>query len=127
MNSSLIHDEVLAHRLGLVPIKVDPRLFEFRGETEEANDANTLCFSLDVTCPQPVEGAEVHTKSVYASDLQWVPYGKQTELLHDVRPCNEDILIAKLRPGQVSLFAPLLLVAITVVLMSPCRLPEYQT
>jgi len=26
-NTSLIQDEVLAHRLGLIPIKVDPRLF----------------------------------------------------------------------------------------------------
>jgi DNA-directed RNA polymerase alpha subunit len=27
-NSSIMHDEVLAHRMGLVPIQVDPRLFE---------------------------------------------------------------------------------------------------
>ncbi len=27
-NTSLIQDEVLAHRLGLVPIKADPRLFQ---------------------------------------------------------------------------------------------------
>ena len=29
-NTSLIQDEVLAHRLGLIPIKVDPRLFEYK-------------------------------------------------------------------------------------------------
>lgn len=28
-NTSLIQDEVLAHRLGLVPLKVDPRLFNY--------------------------------------------------------------------------------------------------
>ena len=27
-NTSIIHDEVLAHRLGLLPIKADPRDFE---------------------------------------------------------------------------------------------------
>ena len=29
-NTSVIPDEVLCHRLGLIPIKVDPRLFQFR-------------------------------------------------------------------------------------------------
>ncbi len=31
-NTSVIQDEVLCHRLGLLPIKVDPRKFELRGE-----------------------------------------------------------------------------------------------
>lgn len=29
-NTSIIQDEVLAHRLGLVPLKADPRLFDFK-------------------------------------------------------------------------------------------------
>ncbi len=32
-NTSIIQDEVLAHRLGLIPIKVDPRKFEFKKRT----------------------------------------------------------------------------------------------
>lgn len=31
-NTSIIQDEVLAHRLGLIPIKADPRLFEYKSE-----------------------------------------------------------------------------------------------
>lgn len=28
-NTSVIQDEVLSHRLGLIPIKADPRLFDY--------------------------------------------------------------------------------------------------
>ena len=31
-NTSIIQDEVLAHRLGLIPIFADPRRFEYRVE-----------------------------------------------------------------------------------------------
>lgn len=29
-NTSVIQDEVLAHRLGLLPIRADPRLFDYK-------------------------------------------------------------------------------------------------
>jgi DNA-directed RNA polymerase I and III subunit RPAC1 len=38
--------------------------------------------------------------SVYARDLEWVPQGNQEERFGSIRPVHEDILIAKLRPGQ---------------------------
>lgn len=36
-NTSIVQDEVLAHRLGLIPIRADPRLFEYRnaGKTSQ--------------------------------------------------------------------------------------------
>ncbi|KAL5974343.1 hypothetical protein ACLOJK_031007 [Asimina triloba] len=51
-NTSVINDEVLAHRLGLVPIKADPRLFEYPSENGSANETNTIVFKLDVKCPK---------------------------------------------------------------------------
>lgn len=44
-NTSIVQDEVLAHRLGLIPIKADPRLFEFKN----AGTLNQLFTSSDGT------------------------------------------------------------------------------
>lgn len=55
-NSGLIHDEVLSHRLGLVPLNVDPRLFDEYGHDVDENgelaatDRNTIVFRLNVVC-----------------------------------------------------------------------------
>jgi DNA-directed RNA polymerase I and III subunit RPAC1 len=43
-NTSIIQDEVLAHRLGLIPIRADPRMFEYRAEGPEGrNNLPALC------------------------------------------------------------------------------------
>lgn len=52
-NSSIIQDEVLAHRIGLIPIRADPSKFE---EVEMGEDGkpmlteeNTIVFKLEVS------------------------------------------------------------------------------
>lgn len=94
-NTSVIHDEILAHRLGLIPIYADP--FRFQYKTGESSDTNTIVFALKSQCTSMEEGTRVISK-----DLKWVPQGKQDEVFRNdpIRPVHDDILIAKLRPGQ---------------------------
>jgi len=49
INSSIIQDEVLAHRVGLIPIKVDPNKLEYVVKDDETV-ADTLVFHYDVQC-----------------------------------------------------------------------------
>lgn len=46
----MIQDEVLAHRIGLIPIKVDPDMLSDFVEGEDPTDQNTVVFRLDVQC-----------------------------------------------------------------------------
>ena len=69
-NSGLIHDEVLSHRLGLVPLNVDPRLFDEYGlDVDEngeaaATDRNTIVFRLNVACGRNEREDEKMAKSM---------------------------------------------------------------
>ncbi|ACI65295.1 predicted protein, partial [Phaeodactylum tricornutum CCAP 1055/1] len=122
-NSSLIHDEVLSHRLGLIPLKIDARLLDEQDDDDPSpTDRNTVVFRLGVSCgSDPNKGKAKHkadshenandaaeadqderpyTKHVYSKDLVWVPQGDQEERLQDICAMHDDILIAKLRPGQ---------------------------
>eukprot|EP00944_MAST-04C_sp_MAST-4C-sp1_P002459 g2459.t1 len=134
-NTSIIQDEVLAHRLGLVPLKVDPNLFQNYNESIDKTDLNTLVYRLDVTCRRKrhsnygkkktvkhetdvangtaensgksndgldVDYSTLENGIVYSSDLKWIKQGSQEERLKGIepRPVHDDIVLAKLRPGQ---------------------------
>lgn len=47
-NTSIIQDEVLSHRLGLIPIDADPKFFEPYQEEDGPTDLNTIVFNLKV-------------------------------------------------------------------------------
>ena len=57
-----MQDEVLAHRLGLLPLTADPRLFDWPGEDwspDTGTEANTLVFSLNVKCSNGSEPGNI--------------------------------------------------------------------
>ncbi|XP_014667921.1 PREDICTED: DNA-directed RNA polymerases I and III subunit RPAC1-like [Priapulus caudatus] len=110
-NTSIIQDEVLAHRLGLIPICADPRLFEYRTEDqEEPTEMDTIEFQLKVRCMKNTHAPKDATDpdelfkdhKVLTKHMKWIPIGNQADLYgkNAFRPVHDDILIAKLRPGQ---------------------------
>ncbi|KAN0122184.1 RBP11-like subunits of RNA polymerase [Hyaloscypha variabilis] len=117
-NTSIIQDEVLSARLGLVPFKGSKQgLLEFLkwndSEGEERNDVdhNTVLLKLKIKCTRNEAAAKgetdplkaYHNAHVYAKDIVFKPYGRQRNYFSGedvIRPTNPDILIAKLRPGQ---------------------------
>lgn len=115
-NTSIVHDEMLAHRLGLVPLRVDIAALEDVPPPADGEDpttvpytsANHVVLRLKVRCSE-VPGAPpdapptVRYKNahVLSKSLQWTPVGDQAAWLTDgVEPVHDDILLAKLRPGQ---------------------------
>ncbi|XP_068088664.1 DNA-directed RNA polymerases I and III subunit RPAC1 [Hyperolius riggenbachi] len=111
-NTSIIQDEILAHRLGLIPIRVDPRLFEYRSSGDaESTEIDTLQFELNVKCSRNPRASKDSSDpnelymdhKVYTSHMKWLPQGNQADLFPESdppRPVHSDILIAQLRPGQ---------------------------
>uniref|UniRef100_A0A0A9WBW0 DNA-directed RNA polymerases I and III subunit RPAC1 n=2 Tax=Lygus hesperus TaxID=30085 RepID=A0A0A9WBW0_LYGHE len=110
-NKTVIQDEVLAHRLGLIPLKANPKLFQYRllGD-QTGTDRDSLHYSINVKCTKNPLGRVGHYRpedlyvnhQVLSSDIKWMPIGGQSRLYkeEDVGPVNDDILIAKMRPGH---------------------------
>ncbi|TVY71238.1 DNA-directed RNA polymerases I and III subunit RPAC1 [Lachnellula suecica] len=124
-NTSIIQDEVLCQRLGLVPFqggkqgireflkwhkKANPEVGQPEGESDKF-DYNTIILSLKIECTRNKEAEKgesdplkaYHNAHVYAKDIQFKPFGRQEQYFSGddaIRPTNPDILIAKLRPGQ---------------------------
>ena len=49
-NTSVVPDEVLIHRIGLMPLKVDAKEFVPRKDDDDLNETNSLKFELRVKC-----------------------------------------------------------------------------
>ncbi|KAK9470288.1 DNA-directed RNA polymerase [Dipodascopsis tothii] len=111
-NTSIIQDEVLAHRLGLIPLKANPdhmRWFKKGDPNVEPTDYDTVVLNLSAKCtanaaaPAGATDPKVlyHNAHIYSSAITFEPQGRQPEWFPEgVLPVNPDILIAKLRPGQ---------------------------
>lgn len=111
-NTSIIQDEVLAHRMGLLPLRADPRLFAYRTEesTEQGTEQDTLEYELKVKCTRRKDANKDQSNfddiyknhKVYSGHLKWLPKGKQAQIYSEnsVNCIHEDILIAQLRPGH---------------------------
>ncbi|RDA92864.1 hypothetical protein CP533_2856 [Ophiocordyceps camponoti-saundersi (nom. inval.)] len=121
-NTSVIQDEVLAHRLGLIPFTGGREgiheYMRWHKKPEPGQDPYATCFDyntvqleLNVSCTVNKDAAPgemdptraFHNAHVYARDIVFVPTGKQTEYFageNAIRPVHPDILIAKLRPRQ---------------------------
>lgn len=95
-NTSIIPDENLAHRMGLIPIKADPRQFEYHQKATQDNDGeqgdeydenDSLRFKLHVRCTKKDPKAPMiinntvdedkyyNNANVYSSQLRWIPVG----------------------------------------------------
>lgn len=128
-NTSLLQDEFLAHRLGLIPIRADPVCFSMKTQDahkKKKNDADsfdddpkdTLLFTLKVRCPPKKESSpkkktkeaapaadgmiDVPDGRVLSKHMIWMPLEGQRELFKDDPPrvVDDDILIAKLSHRQ---------------------------
>jgi DNA-directed RNA polymerases I and III subunit RPAC1 len=104
-------DEVFSHRLGLIPLNVDPTLLEMKASpNDQATDRNTIVFKLQVECTRNTAAprdstdpaALYYNSEVLAGNLQWIPQGEQAEVFAACPPAPTipETVLVKLRPGQ---------------------------
>lgn len=92
-NTSIIPDEVLAHRLGLIPILADANDFVEKKAEEEFNDKNSMKFTMKVKCYTDKNG-KIINENIFSKDLIFVPQGEQ----------EKNFIILKLKNSQLVLF-----------------------
>jgi DNA-directed RNA polymerase I and III subunit RPAC1 len=114
-NTSIIHDEVLAHRLGLIPVMADPEEFIAKGPNDDFNEHNSVKFNLNVKCTRKPEFKDhkmadllnldpeeyLDNCTINTSSLVWEPLGNQEkELKTTPKVLHDKILLLKLRENQ---------------------------
>lgn len=92
-NTSVIACEILSHRLGLVPLAVDPAALTSRAQGEPATESNTVVFKLVAECKRgrrsgsggsgrnndggDDEAGVVIGERVLSGALEWLPTGSE--------------------------------------------------
>nr|CAH8839954.1 unnamed protein product [Trichobilharzia regenti] len=124
-NTSIMPDEVMCHRFGLIPLAVDPKYFMFPSKKPPSSDEiggfdpkEHLVYDIHVAFTTPIK--DPHGKktkentqegslpvpqylSVYSSDLKWIPLPGQEEHFSENNaplPVSSTILINKIALGD---------------------------
>uniref|UniRef100_A0A4W5NHF6 RNA polymerase I and III subunit C n=1 Tax=Hucho hucho TaxID=62062 RepID=A0A4W5NHF6_9TELE len=107
-NTSIIQDEILAHRLGLIPIKADPRLFEYRNTgDEEGTEIDTIQLQLKIKCTRNPRATKdsADPRELYLNHMGsngWVNTHLRHILLKFVifLTCSDGLILSSMFPGQ---------------------------
>lgn len=81
-NDSVLYNEIIAHRLGLIPLVFNPKDFKFKEEDEEGSASNEVVFVINKKGP-----CMVYTKDIKSSNP-------------DVKPLYDDMPIVELFDDQ---------------------------
>ncbi|KAJ7778629.1 DNA-directed RNA polymerase [Mycena maculata] len=108
-NTTVVADEILAQRIGLIPLNVDPKEMDMKLD-DESTDHNTIVFELKLACTRKKDAPKDTTDpfqlyenhELLSGHLVWVPAGEQADVFSKKPPAptNPNIVLAKLRPGQ---------------------------